>query len=328
MGNVLKYEIKKSRFMMLIVGIIIGGLELAYLIGFFGVTTAQNEKIQDIFSSIWVFSIVLLVIAACCSMLVGVLYSVLLYNNDIRKKSGYMLFLTPTPTWQWILAKILMGVLATAALVIAFAILGIADILLFIPELDDTSFIGQLLIPLRDMIFDNVGSVSLFLLNLILQIVVMITTIYLAIAMSKTLLGNKKIGSFVAFVFWIALEILQSAISSLFALLSNGLFSISINMSENGLVYDLDTAIPYLLAAMALNLIFAGVCLNSASLYSPGASSKPCHVSLEKPHVRKTRTPLSSICCILASMASLFINFVSIASVESLLEPSPNVNIS
>lgn len=29
MGNVLKYEIKKSRFMMLIVGIIIGGLELA-----------------------------------------------------------------------------------------------------------------------------------------------------------------------------------------------------------------------------------------------------------------------------------------------------------
>ena len=260
MGNVLKYEIKKSRFMMLIVGIIIGGLELAYLIGFFGVTTAQNEKIQDIFSSIWVFSIVLLVIAACCSMLVGVLYSVLLYNNDIRKKSGYMLFLTPTPTWQWILAKILMGVLATAVLVIAFAILGIADILLFIPELDDTSFIGQLLIPLRDMIFDNVGSVSLFLLNLILQIVVMITTIYLAIAMSKTLLGNKKIGSFVAFVFWIALEILQSAISSLFALLSNGLFSISINMSENGLVYNLDTAVPFLLAAMALNLVFAGVC--------------------------------------------------------------------
>ena len=260
MGNVLKYEIKKSRFMMLIVGIIIGGLELAYLIGFFGVKTAQNEKIQDIFSSIWVFSIVLLVIAACCSMLVGVLYSVLLYNSDIRKKSGYMLFLTPTPTWQWILAKILMGVLATAALVIVFAMLGIADILLFIPELDDTSFIGQLLIPLRDMIFDNVGSVSLFLLNLILQIVVMITTIYLAIAMSKTLLGNKKIGSFVAFVFWIALEIFQSAISSLFALLSNGLFSISIDMSEDGLVYDLDTAIPYLLAAMALNLVFAGVC--------------------------------------------------------------------
>lgn len=260
MGNVLKYEIKKSRFMMLIVGIIIGGLEIAYLIGFFGFKFAQNEKLNDIFTSIWALSTVLLIVAACCSMLAGALYSVLLYNSDIRKKSGYMLFLTPTPTWQWILAKILMGLLATAVLVVVFAVLGIADILLFIPELDDTSFIGQLLIPLRDMIFDNVGSVSLFLLNLILQIVVMITTIYLAIAMSKTLLGNKKIGSFVAFVFWIALEILQSAISSLFALLSNGLFSISINMSEDGLVYNLDTAIPYLLAAMALNLVFAGVC--------------------------------------------------------------------
>ena len=242
---------------MLIVGIIIGCLEIAYLIGFFGFKFAQNEKLNDIFTSIWALSTVLLIVAACCSMLAGALYSVLLYNSDIRKKSGYMLFLTPTPTWQWILAKILMGLLATAVLVVVFAV---ADILLFIPELDDTSFIGQLLIPLRDMIFDNVGSVSLFLLNLILQIVVMITTIYLAIAMSKTLLGNKKIGSFVAFVFWIALDILQSAISSLFALLSNGLFSISINMSEDGLVYNLDTAIPYLLAAMALNLVFAGVC--------------------------------------------------------------------
>lgn len=260
MGNVLKYEIKRSRFMMLIVGIIVGCLELAYLIGFFGAKTAQNEKIQDIFVGIWAFSAVLLVIAASCSMLIGVLYSVLLYNNDIRKKSGYMLFLTPTPTWQWILAKILMGIIATAVLVVVFAVLGIADILLFLPELDNTSFIGMILIPLRDMIFDNIGSVVLFLLNLILQIVVMITTIYLAIAMSKTLLGNKKIGSFVAFVFWIAMTILQSAISSLFALLSNGIFSISIDMSENGLVYHLDTAIPFLLAAMALNLIFAGVC--------------------------------------------------------------------
>jgi len=260
MGNVLKYEIKKSRFMMLIVGIIIGGLEIAYLIGFFGFKFAQNEKLNDIFTSIWALSTVLLIIAACCSMLAGALYSVLLYNSDIRKKSGYMLFLTPTPTWQWILAKILMGLLATAVLVVVFAVLGIADILLFIPELDDTSFIGQLLIPLRDMFFDNIGTMVLFLLNMILQIVVMITTIYLAISMSKTLLGNKKIGTFVAFVFWIALEILQSAISSLFTLLSNGLFSISIDMSENGLVYNLDTAVPFLLAAMALNLVFAGVC--------------------------------------------------------------------
>ncbi len=260
MGNVLKYEIKRSRFMMLIVGIIVGCLELAYLIGFFGFKFAQNEKLNDIFTSIWALSTVLLIVAACCSMLAGALYSVLLYNSDIRKKSGYMLFLTPTPTWQWILAKILMGLLATAVLVVVFAVLGIADILLFIPELDDTSFIGQLLIPLRDMFFDNIGTMVLFLLNMILQIVVMITTIYLAISMSKTLLGNKKIGTFVAFVFWIALEILQSAISSLFTLLSNGLFSISIDMSENGLVYNLDTAVPFLLAAMALNLVFAGVC--------------------------------------------------------------------
>lgn len=83
--------------MMLIVGIIIGCLEIAYLIGFFGFKFAQNEKLNDIFTSIWALSTVLLIVAACCSMLAGALYSVLLYNSDIRKKSGYMLFLTPTP---------------------------------------------------------------------------------------------------------------------------------------------------------------------------------------------------------------------------------------
>ena len=36
MGNVLKYEIKKSRFMLLVIGIVIGCLEVAYLIGFGG----------------------------------------------------------------------------------------------------------------------------------------------------------------------------------------------------------------------------------------------------------------------------------------------------
>lgn len=46
MGNVLKYEIKKSRFMMLIVGIIIGGLELAYLIGFLVLKQHKMKKFK------------------------------------------------------------------------------------------------------------------------------------------------------------------------------------------------------------------------------------------------------------------------------------------
>lgn len=57
MGNVLKYEIKKSRFMMLIVGIIIGGLELAYLIGFFLVLKQHKMKKFKISSAVSGFSL-------------------------------------------------------------------------------------------------------------------------------------------------------------------------------------------------------------------------------------------------------------------------------
>ena len=258
MGNVLKYEIKKSRFMLLVIGIVIGCLEIAYLIGFGGIKLTDGES--DFFAGIWGTAAVLLIIAACCSLFVGALYSVVLFDNEIRKKSGYMLFLTPTPTWQWILCKILMGLFATAALVLVFAVLGVLDIFLVIRELDINSFIGQVLIPLRDAFTENIGSLVLFLLNMILQIVVMITTIYLAIAMARTLLGNKKIGSFVAFLFWIGLEMLQSAISSVISIVSGGTFSLDLQITENGLVYGLDTAIPFLLLAMGINLVFAGAC--------------------------------------------------------------------
>ena len=56
MGNVLKYEIKRSRFMMLIVGIIIGGLELAYLIGFLVLKQHKMKKFK-IFSAASGFSL-------------------------------------------------------------------------------------------------------------------------------------------------------------------------------------------------------------------------------------------------------------------------------
>ncbi len=258
MGNVFKYEIKKSRFMFLVVGLVIGCLEVAYLIGYGGLKLTDGEN--GLFSGIWVTATILLIIAACCSLLIGALYSVLLFDNEVRKKSGYMLFLTPTPTWQWILCKVLMGLFATAALVLIFTVLGVLDILLVIEEMDIDSIVGQIFIPLRDFFSDNIGPIILFLLNMILQIVVMITTIYLAIAMARTLLGNKKIGSFVAFVFWIALELLQSAISSVISLVSGGMFSMDISVTEEGLVYGLDSSLPFLLLAMGINLVFAGVC--------------------------------------------------------------------
>lgn len=258
MGNVFKYEIKKSRFMFLVIGIIIGCLEVAYLIGYGGMKLTHGNN--DLFAGIWGTAVVLLIIAACCSLLAGALYSVLLFDNEIRKKSGYMLFLTPTPTWQWILCKVLMGLFATAALVLIFVVLGVVDIFLLISELDINSLVGQILIPLRDAFTDSAGSIILLLLNMILQIVVMITTIYLAITMARTLLGNKKIGSFVAFIFWIALELLQSAISSLISMVSDGMFSMEIAITENGLSYGLDSSLPFLMLAMGINLVFAAVC--------------------------------------------------------------------
>lgn len=258
MGTLLKYEIKKSKLMFLITAIIIGLLELLWMVGYVG-TTATDDK-YEIFTMIFAFSTAFLVFAAIMAMFIGVLYSVMLYNNEVQKKSGYMLFLTPTPTWKWVLSKVLLGVIATAVLLLVFAVLGVTDILLVIKEANPDTVLGTFLTPIKALLQDNVLEWILILVNILFQIVSMTTTIFLAIALARTLLGNKKIGGFIAFLFWIALNMVQSAASSLIMLVSDDMISMQVEADIEGFRYIMDSSIPVFLMTLALNLIFAGVC--------------------------------------------------------------------
>lgn len=56
------------------------------------------------------------------------------------------------------------------------------------------------------------------------------------------------------------MELLQSAISSLISMVSDGMFSMEIAITENGLSYGLDSSLPFLMLAMGINLVFAAVC--------------------------------------------------------------------
>jgi hypothetical protein len=264
MGTVLKYEIKKSRFMFLISAVIIVLLEAAWLIGYTGII-ANGDSFSDygVFNVIFELATILLIAAAVCFPIVGVVYGVILYWNDIQKKSGYMLLLTPTATWKWILCKVLMGLLITAAAVVIFAIIGVTDIFLVINQTDPDSFTGMIMTPIKHLFTDYALDWILLLLTLVFQLVCNITTIHLAMAMARTLLGSKKIGGFVAIIFWLALNLLQSACASVLALLpdmGDGLIGFDVEFTEQGLEFGMGHSILLLLLTLLLNVAFSAIC--------------------------------------------------------------------
>ena len=97
MGTLLKYEFRRSRTIFLgIIGVTLL-VELVYLVGFF-------TKVQALFTVGLIGGILCLALGAVAILL----YGVIMFNDDISKKPGYLLFSTPRSAAQIVGAKLLM----------------------------------------------------------------------------------------------------------------------------------------------------------------------------------------------------------------------------
>ena len=89
MGTLLKYEFCRSRTIFLgIIGVTLL-IELVYLIGFF-------TKIKALFAVGLIGGILCLALGAAAILL----YGVIMFNDDISKKPGYLLFSTPRSAFR------------------------------------------------------------------------------------------------------------------------------------------------------------------------------------------------------------------------------------
>lgn len=215
MSKLLKYEFRRSRIFVLEIAGISIILNAIFLVG-------------------WAFEIGIL----CTLGLLGeitciafgstavLIFSVINFNEDISKRQGYLLFSIPRSSKQVLGAKLLMTLFTFAGLTILFAILIFTDcayaayhygenIIGFLRELFfDTSLTGEELYKTLFIPY-NIFGMFMYLFDYIFSFLCKVVLAYIAIVLTKTLLGNSKGRILLAFVMWCGVSFILCLLASL-----------------------------------------------------------------------------------------------------------------
>ncbi|MFP4698184.1 MAG: hypothetical protein ACLFMO_05700 [Eubacteriales bacterium] len=154
------------------------------------------------------------------------------FSLELRRKSGYMLFLTPRNGYQIVGAKVMISLLE---LFIGFFVyIGLARINYSVLKNTISDEANEFMDLLVDLISPNINIYELFYvsLNLILQWLLIIMSAYLAIILIKTLLANKRFTGFISFIFFI---VITSGLIYFSSVINNYL-SFNLNLSETVVV--------------------------------------------------------------------------------------------
>lgn len=203
MGTLLKYEFRRSRTIFLgIIGVTLL-VELVYLVGFF-------TKVQALFTVGLIGGILCLALGAVAILL----YGVIMFNDDISKKPGYLLFSTPRSAAQIVGAKLLMTLFALVGITILFSLLIALDVFLALQR-NGTSLVALLSMfdasitenGLKDVLFNgyNFFGLSMYLLNTVISFIFNVIAAYVVIVLLKTVMGNQKGRTILAVILWFAI---------------------------------------------------------------------------------------------------------------------------
>ena len=204
MSKLLKYEFRRSRTIFLGIAGIAVIINAIFLIGY-------ALDIDSLFS-IGLISGILCIGFGSTAVLI---FSVINFNEDISKRQGYLLFSIPRSNKQIIGAKLITTLIAFAGLTILFAILISIDLAYSIYQ-NGSHYVGVLQVMFWDTTLtgeelyktlftaSHFLGVCLIILDYIFSFLCKVVLAYLAIVLTKTLLGNRKGRIFLALVIWCA----------------------------------------------------------------------------------------------------------------------------
>ena len=214
MGTLLKYEFHRSRTIFLgIIGVTLL-IELLYLIG-------------------WCFEINILLaigliggfLCIAFGAMAILLYGVIMFNDDISKKPGYLLFSTPRSAAQIVGSKLLMTLFALLGITILFSLLVSLDVFLALQR-RGTSIVAVLSMfdasitenGLKSVVFNayNFLGMAMYLLSTVISFVFNVITAYVVIVLLKTIMGNQKGRTILGVILWFAIINAFSMLGGLF----------------------------------------------------------------------------------------------------------------
>ena len=204
MGNLIKYEFRKTLFVKLILLALTGAAELVFLIGVFYNADSPGAAV----------GVTLLTLLAIAGITFIGIHSMLSLYRDLNTKQSYMLFMTPHSSYTILGAKIIENGLSILAAGAFFALLAFIDLQILLKEFFTFKAIleyFQGFLEFANLPVDiSASTVLLFFLSVLTSWLATIVTAHLAIILSATFLAGKRFSGVVSFVLFIAISLVSS----------------------------------------------------------------------------------------------------------------------
>lgn len=156
-------------------------------------------------------------------MIIGVLFIVdiiKMYSDDLNKKSGYMLFMTPNSGYKIIVSKMITAVIEGLAILLLYFIFIIINGAYISFKSGIKINFNDIFYVLNNIISGNFGfnlaHIFVFLLTVLLFLISFLTTIYTAMTIRKSIFSETKFGGVLSFVIFLLLNWGISFVSSKF----------------------------------------------------------------------------------------------------------------
>lgn len=204
MGNLIKYEFRKTWIMK---GIILAITAIFQLMIIGGIFTESDE---------WVgIGSVMYILTAICSVFIIGIFSIFTLNKDLNTKQSYMLFMTPHSSFSILGAKLIENggsIIISGAF---FVVLALFDGTLAAAKYGQFKAFVELL----EYFFESEVSVDRLTFALscgvsLFNWVMIVTIGYFAVVISSTFLNGRKFNGLVSFIIFLFITIFTSRLSS------------------------------------------------------------------------------------------------------------------
>lgn len=241
MLKLFKYELKKQTLSKLIILIILGLFQVGFLIALALDKPLYQGAIAGIAA---VFSYGALIYLG--------FEAIVTFSNDLKTKTSYMLFLTPTNSYQIVGAKLLSA--AVQIILSAFAFFGIfvangTLLVLRYDKMDEMlSMIKEAVLELTGIVIDYPLVISLVCIMIGGWLLIIVTS-FLSITLSTTLLSNNKFKGLLSGGLFMALML---GVSKIIDIIDKSFNNGDISITENFVVAG------YLAIVVVIFTIFTG----------------------------------------------------------------------
>ena len=156
-------------------------------------------------------------------MIIAILYIVdiiKMYSDDLNKKSGYMLFMTPNSGYKIIVSKLMTAVLEVLVILLVYFVFIILNgaFIMYSSNVDINFYetIKFINATLTGKLGINLFHVFLALFTLFVFLIGFITTVYTAMTIRKSIFSEVKFGGLLSFVIFMLLNWVISSLSGNF----------------------------------------------------------------------------------------------------------------